>query len=110
MPIWVHFEFLWIPHRFGGHIRPPFENMMTLMGWQEYGDSPNGEARTIRWVEFDYDETTREGYARCQFLTDTPLPDGWLKPGLLLELVFGGNRIIAIGRIVENRIPEIKPE
>ncbi|MFD3163953.1 hypothetical protein [Herpetosiphon sp. NSE202] len=103
MPIWIHFEFLWIPHRFGGHPNPPFETMMTLISWQKYGDSPNGEGRTIRWIEFAYDETTREGYARCQFLTDTPLPKGWLEPGLLIELTFGTNRILAIGKIVEER-------
>lgn len=106
MSIFIHFEFVWMPPNFG-HPIPPYENMMTQIRWQHYKGYPENEIRTLKWEYFDYDPITSQGYAKCRFISDGPLPEGWLKPGLFIELTSGGDRVMAIGKIVEERNPYI---
>ncbi|MBM7843550.1 hypothetical protein [Herpetosiphon giganteus] len=102
MPIWIHFEFMWVPSEFGGNKGTPYPNMRTEIGWQRHLGELQEFTIDIQWVQFDYDETTRQGYAKCSFGSHHQLPEERLKPDQFI-IILNGPRILAIGRIVEER-------
>ena len=102
MPIWIHFEFMWVPSEFGGNKGTPYPNMRTEIRWQHYFRDQEEATRDIQWIQFDYDEITRQGYAKCRFASDYPLPEGRLKPDQII-VILSGPKILALGRIVEQR-------
>ncbi|MCA0353568.1 MAG: hypothetical protein LCH85_16370 [Chloroflexi bacterium] len=107
MSIFIHFEFMWIPPQFGGNNGVPYPNMRTEIHWRHYLRDPEEATRDIQWIQFDYDEMTRQGYAKCRFGSHHQLPEGRLKPDQFI-VIFNGPRILAVGKIVEERSTAIQ--
>ncbi|KPL84902.1 hypothetical protein [Herpetosiphon geysericola] len=103
MAILISIDFFWIPKHFGGHSGPPWNNMSLSIRWQRNIKTYIAERRDIKCIKFEYDPSTREGFAICRLLTHDPLPNDSLQQGARIEMLDGYN-VLAVGKITDSRI------
>lgn len=96
----LHFDFIWVPNYLGGHSAGPYEGMRTTIRWQKYLSEFLQCAWDVQWETFSFDPESLQGSAICEFKTEEPLPEEWLKDGEFIELL-SGFHVLAIGRITQ---------
>jgi hypothetical protein len=100
-------ECLWVPKELGGSPAEPYAGMRPTIRWQRYLREHLERPREAEYVSVMYDPDTMRGSATVRIASEVLLPAEWLRDGCLIELL-EGHEVIAVGRIVAARSPDVE--
>jgi hypothetical protein len=95
----IEIEFLWIPHKLGGHRGDPYLGMRATIRWQRYIREYVEHSRDVECTSLALDRVSGLHSATLRLVSPDPAPAEWVLEHNLIELL-DGYRVIAVGRIV----------